>query len=1501
MFALGSSVGDDVKWKSAIERALGTWESVVEWADYISFLARVQKAVKNKHRCDGSQLPLAENISEMLARCLEPSLPSGVHQMCVDVYDTVFTILGPAKLAVTVNIWLPGLLPVVSWAAFNIKPMVVKLFSTHIVPAIPSGSLELRELYKPIFLAMLPSIEEESSDCFVEICELLATLKKKQSDDSHYWRSFYLAVLTSPECRLGALTWLQRMPPNTSEADLLIRAVCSGLEDSNVLVQRGFLDVLAKLLPLDGAVLESAKPERPKLMWSSCTTILRKDMSLNRRLRLWLLGPDPDASVDAAGSSRLDYFQKHVAETLIQVLLENLKLDFTAVSVIARGLMDRWEMSVFLGPALLEPILLRSHELGHVEASVKAFFDNVDTNVVWNTCIRLLNNGKEDVVLFMVKNFTITDEEMIETYIPLVVLYMLSGESLNDVELEILETLIASLAYRPIPEEPKPVESKQEVRQKIFEFFDSSCTVGKEVSDDTMQTGPIIPSAVSWYLLKLSGDLVLDHKSASPLNDILKRFPATPGLELAIPNTPQLITSLDSASSDQIELFKFLMNRKSPVMVRSYVQKIVNDMAESFLTNGAHQYAKVSKLWELSEILPNYVVPSALSLLLADQRKTPFERATIFAELWGLSIDQTNINAMLTKPLLLFLDISKQERSTFDAYLQSSIVRTVTAPRALKLLIDKLDQESRGDVGVFTYVLERFLILLSNRELKTVYISKFSPLVCTLLLEWFDKAILPASAYEHTLELAELTILDNRVKDGRVWLRRFVDALTRTYVENLSATTPIPVSLIKFLAATVPILESMQDIRLFAQLSVPHLKTEVDFEAFSQFLAAISEADPGVEEDLLNEIIKKLQIDPDTDGVGDSNSVLHLFAAVEQIISVGINHVNDLAEGVNSGGGGGLASALTGFQVESPEDRSRVEKLQASIDRCIRSAVLLGTQYWLPLQRTRENGGGGSGSEYVLHTTGRLKTRLRKLLSLCYAHRPMETLEVVVDNIENLKDVVKLTHMFEGPRSSVTLELLVESAGSSARLFEFAAAYVDSLETDVLGDVWPIMQQFLMTQVGSSSKEGPTPAMILKFLVHSIIPRLDHLRLKNRKKVFKDFAEIYCKLIVTDLGNKELSATAVEKLPMIVPEPDRQASLLSKVFSANFKSATDLAANSTLLTKACETFSIAGSAPAKVWTRYVSDFVFETQSSESLMPMNVQESLSLKEVIRTWVQCDKDRIKEFVSKLSVYGSGTGVLFGWSGTQALANSNLKRFAYILVCTPAAALAMNWSKLMNQLANMWDQNAAASCTLLRACLLSQPSSTLMAFMAFRLQTVFERAIASTKPIFGEEADLLVAACKLLDLALATGIQEFQEFQWLFISDCGDMTPASTHSAPSRAARSLEKHARSEKATDSTAASTESGDEGPDPATHRAGGVLERLSESPCLPKVTVSEQLSVRNPQFKSKRRPLLPPSATLYDIPLFLSQITLTSYEEVYAMSTCDREFCESWLLADLFK
>lgn len=495
------------RYAAGIERALSSFETTQqEWADYISFLGRLLKALQSRPP-EIKVVPDSWTVALRLAQCLNPALPSGVHQKALELYGYIFSILTAEALSRELQIYLPGLSSVLSFASLSVRPYFLAIFDNYIVPL---DFATIRPALKAIILSLLPGLEDEGSEDFEKVLETLDKFRTRPTEDSKFpaqemewearysffWQCFFLATITSTSRRQGALAYLSRKLPRfgaktthesqqdaaelsaeaqaalSPEPGLLVRCLAVGLSDKQSLVQRGFLDLLVTHLPLHSTVLQKSVPvaDLRQLVAAAAGVVSRRDMSLNRRLWNWLLGPVPSTNLETDVKSQqreskspvLDeatqhvaYFAKYGLRALSHSILEMItNQNATAVAERSRpfriclSLMDRWEVGGLLIPDIFIPAMesaytySRTASKPHGEELIRSasiFFDGIESGLIWTKFLELVTDAimnlsisegdrlhKLNLCDFMVQNFNLREEEMLLVHIPLVVLSMLT-------------------------------------------------------------------------------------------------------------------------------------------------------------------------------------------------------------------------------------------------------------------------------------------------------------------------------------------------------------------------------------------------------------------------------------------------------------------------------------------------------------------------------------------------------------------------------------------------------------------------------------------------------------------------------------------------------------------------------------------------------------------------------------------------------------------------------------------------------------------------------------------------------------------------------------------------------------------------------------------------------------------------------------------------------------------------------------------------------------------
>jgi hypothetical protein len=114
-----------------------------------------------------------------------------------------------------------------------------------------------------------------------------------------FYKSLWMGIISSKKARLNGFYYLLKKFSSVictkedlgfligTEPLLMVKALSKGLKD-DLMVQRNALDFLLKFLPF--SELEDIFKDYAKiLVFSALRVVLRRDMSLNRRLYTWIL------------------------------------------------------------------------------------------------------------------------------------------------------------------------------------------------------------------------------------------------------------------------------------------------------------------------------------------------------------------------------------------------------------------------------------------------------------------------------------------------------------------------------------------------------------------------------------------------------------------------------------------------------------------------------------------------------------------------------------------------------------------------------------------------------------------------------------------------------------------------------------------------------------------------------------------------------------------------------------------------------------------------------------------------------------------------------------------------------------------------------------------------------------------------------------------------------------------------------------------------------------
>ncbi|XP_078416360.1 protein DOP1B [Cetorhinus maximus] len=340
-----SNLINDYRYRSysaTIDKALKNFESSSEWADLISSLGKLNKALQSNLKY--SLLPKRLIIGKRLAQCLHPALPIGVHLKALETYEVIFKIIGTKYLAKDLFFYSCGLFPLLGNAAMSVKPVLLGLYEKYYLPLHKS----LIPSLQAFITGLLPGLEEGS-----EIYERTDTLLLKLMlvvGQEVFYGALWGSVLISPSIRLPASLFVvnhisrsvcgkEQKQMFGTDPCLAVKALCASMQDSNVLVQRNTLDILFYFFPLctcldpNNSAIPMSREDMVLVLSAALYAVLRRDMSLNRRLYAWLLGTDikggimttdSDFSISPEDHTKA-YFNKHSKDLLVRALIRTLQ------------------------------------------------------------------------------------------------------------------------------------------------------------------------------------------------------------------------------------------------------------------------------------------------------------------------------------------------------------------------------------------------------------------------------------------------------------------------------------------------------------------------------------------------------------------------------------------------------------------------------------------------------------------------------------------------------------------------------------------------------------------------------------------------------------------------------------------------------------------------------------------------------------------------------------------------------------------------------------------------------------------------------------------------------------------------------------------------------------------------------------------------------------------------------------------------------------------------
>ena len=555
----------------------------------------------------------------------------------------------------------------------------------------------------------------------------------------------------------------------------MIRGISCALTDDQILVRRSALDLLIYNLKIDGEIIQkhSKQPDTKHLVRSACNVVLRKEISLSRRLYTWLLGSNE------GNNPQEKHFCIYGLPLLKNWLLEDINnvQEFNSRPYkIFISLLDKWEVGHQLTKECVIDILrslnrwlIKDPDNLDIKTITSMVLESIDVFTTWkelNDLIKVTFNTDQclesiSLISMVIKNVSLKDEEHLRVHFPkqlvnlLVIIYHFVVDN-HDINYDIIENVMGL---------------NQELIKRIpTNIFHTSCT---NISNDSVESyisysknfyaNEGNQSAIDNYLLQsclyllmsimkswpnLHSDSKALIKTANSLSDIVEL--------MSIENDQWYIVlkpifrdwftkSLELITSSQVfevinSLVKCISINNPTIMLYETDIQTLNDRTSHELilrallpqlddNNSRKHIQTVELIQEVENASPKKHISSLLASMLNDDVELVYER---FGLIWKLTESNKDYDIDLTIPFLkIFNDLDSKitvDRRRSEAWLKKYFKDSTKV--VINLLNNIVDLEDtlvvNKSVGInekeydtFTYVrnFDQEIVLYSLKKL----------------------------------------------------------------------------------------------------------------------------------------------------------------------------------------------------------------------------------------------------------------------------------------------------------------------------------------------------------------------------------------------------------------------------------------------------------------------------------------------------------------------------------------------------------------------------------------------------------------------------------------------------------------------------------------------------------------------------------------------------------------------------------------------------------------
>ncbi|KAM0676308.1 hypothetical protein GVAV_000272 [Gurleya vavrai] len=281
-----------------IEKRLDAFKSAKEWSDFISLLSALDKPLKSLPQSFNLQTFPKHYLYKRLNQCLNPTLPSGVHNKVIQTYTIILDKLDQNSKEIEEFIFQNLLLGFFSFFVYA-KTQTKKNFLDFIHDKILNLNLDFNNYIRNIFIGVFPGIEEDAE--LAKKCIQIIYKVKSKTREENFWNHFFDVFFNISEQRNGMIEFILKNENLIEEVkqkselkekkiffyideNLIINALKAGLTEKSQIVVRGTLDMLNLIFTYK----DFSETHKIELMKSLIALTTKKEVGLNKRIYTFL-------------------------------------------------------------------------------------------------------------------------------------------------------------------------------------------------------------------------------------------------------------------------------------------------------------------------------------------------------------------------------------------------------------------------------------------------------------------------------------------------------------------------------------------------------------------------------------------------------------------------------------------------------------------------------------------------------------------------------------------------------------------------------------------------------------------------------------------------------------------------------------------------------------------------------------------------------------------------------------------------------------------------------------------------------------------------------------------------------------------------------------------------------------------------------------------------------------------------------------------------------------